>query len=71
MAVRKMNFWGWGWADEAEIDRQADLDLARNLAETYGVDDIEPLTRPTVDDFDIPPRPTATAGAPRGYLHDR
>ena len=55
MSVRQMNFWGWGWADEAEAeDAEADLKLARSLAKTYGVGDIEPLTRPGIQDFAIP-----------------
>ncbi|HKI75234.1 MAG TPA: FAD-binding oxidoreductase [Pseudomonadales bacterium] len=63
MSVRQMNFWGWGWADEAEAeDAAADRKLAKSLSETYGVPDIEPLTRPRVADFDIPaPRFSAPA----------
>jgi len=58
MSVRQMNFWGWGWADEAEAeDPDADLKLARSLAETYGVADITPLSRPRLEDFDIPASP--------------
>lgn len=55
MSVRQMNFWGWGWADEAEAeDPAADRKLARDLSATYGVADITPLTRPRVEDFRIP-----------------
>lgn len=56
MSVRQMNFWGWGWADEAEAeDPEADRQFARSLAETWGVSGITPLTRPKVEEFDIPP----------------
>lgn len=55
MSVRQMNFWGWGWADAAAAeDPAADKALARSLAETWGVDQIEPLKRPLVADFAIP-----------------
>lgn len=55
MPVRQMNFWNWGWADEAESeDRAADLAFAKKLAAAYGVDDIQPLSRPAVEDFNLP-----------------
>lgn len=55
MSVRQMNFWGWGWADEAEAeDSDADKKFAAGLAETYGVAEITPLTRPKVEDFSVP-----------------
>ncbi|MEX0941513.1 MAG: FAD-binding oxidoreductase [Pseudomonadales bacterium] len=55
MPVRQMNFWGWGWADEAGVaDPKADKALAKSLSEAYGVDQIAPLKRPRVEDFTIP-----------------
>lgn len=55
MSVRQMNFWNWGWADEAgPEDRAADQAFAKRLAETMGSQTDEPLTRPRVEEFDIP-----------------
>lgn len=55
MTVRQMNFWNWGWADEAEPeDAAADKAFAKKLASTYGIDDIQPLTRPRLEEFDLP-----------------
>ncbi|HIG39896.1 MAG: FAD-binding oxidoreductase [bacterium] len=55
MTVRQMNFWNWGWADEAtDLDPSALKKSAVGLASTYGVDHIEPLTQPRVEDFTIP-----------------
>jgi len=54
-SIRKMNFWGWGWADEAEPEDPAlDKEMARSLGETYGVAEAPPLTRPQVDEFPMP-----------------
>jgi alkyldihydroxyacetonephosphate synthase len=55
MDIRRMNFWGWGWADEAAPDPEGDRRRARDLAAAYGVADIQPLTRPRVEEFDLPP----------------
>lgn len=53
--VRQMNFWNWGWADEAgPEDPSADQVFAKKLSAAYGVDNIEPLSRPEISEFDIP-----------------
>jgi alkyldihydroxyacetonephosphate synthase len=53
--IRRMNFWGWGWADEAEAeDPVADKAMADSLAKTYQRADIKPLSRPRVEEFSLP-----------------
>ena len=47
--IRRLNFWGWGWADEAEAeDAAADKAMADMLAKTYQCGEIQPLSRPRV-----------------------
>ncbi|MDH5737281.1 MAG: FAD-binding oxidoreductase [Gammaproteobacteria bacterium] len=56
MTVRQMNFWNWGWADETgPEDPAADRAFAKKMAATYGVAEVEPLSRPAINDFNIPP----------------
>ena len=56
MSTRQMNFWGWGWADEVgPEDVKADYALAKSLAQSYGVANIQPMTRPRVEEFAIRP----------------
>ena len=63
MKMRQMNFWGWGWADMAEAEDPGKLqDMADNLAKSYNADPIEPLGRPKVEEFDIPPSRIAPPG---------
>ncbi len=76
MSVRKMNFWGWGWADEAPAeDAAGSQGLAAMLAETYGADKITPLTRPKVEEFSLPSArikaPDLLAGIFTDEPHDR
>jgi alkyldihydroxyacetonephosphate synthase len=67
MPVRQMNFWNWGWADEAgPEDRAATEEFAGNLAGRFGVQQIKPLTRPKLDDFEIP---GSLLSAPPGLAH--
>jgi len=55
MTVRQMNFWGWGWADSVESEDASKLqEMADNLAKSYGTDSIKPLSRPKVEEFDLP-----------------
>ena len=61
--IRRMNFWGWGWADEADAeDPGADRALADVLAKTYQCGEIEPLSRPRIEEFSLP---QARVQAPR------
>ncbi|MCZ6828298.1 MAG: FAD-binding oxidoreductase [Gammaproteobacteria bacterium] len=53
--IRRMNFWGWGWADDAEAeDPAADKAMADILAKTYQSGEIKPLSRPKVEEFSLP-----------------
>jgi alkyldihydroxyacetonephosphate synthase len=55
MSVRQMNFWNWGWADQAgPEDRAATQELASTLANKYGVPQIQALTQPSAGEFSIP-----------------
>jgi len=55
MTARQMNFWNWGWADEAAAEDQAATDeAAKALATRYGADQIKTLSRPRLEEFDIP-----------------
>ena len=54
MTVRRMKYWGWGFEDEAgPDDMKTKQQLADNLAKQHGADPITPITRPTVDEFNI------------------
>jgi alkyldihydroxyacetonephosphate synthase len=66
-----MNFWGWGWADEAKAANPAEnSQLASSLAEAYGVEEIKPLTRPRLEEFTIPPSRVKISPVLAGFCTD-